>query len=52
MSNRRSISPDRLEELLRDDGVGIDVGAVERGHQAFVTDEFFHDLRVEREERP
>jgi hypothetical protein len=27
---------DGLEELLGDDGVGVDVGAVERGHQTLV----------------
>ena len=33
---------DRLEELLWDDGVGVDVGAVHRGHQAFEEGEFLH----------
>ena len=33
---------DGLEELLGDDGVGIDVGAVERRDDAFVYGELFH----------
>jgi hypothetical protein len=35
---------DRLEELLGDDGIGVDVGAVERRHQSFETNELFHLL--------
>ena len=33
---------DGLEKLLGDDGVGVDVFAVEGGHQALVYGEFFH----------
>ncbi len=33
---------DRLQELLGDDGVGIDVLAVHGGHEAFVEGEFLH----------
>jgi hypothetical protein len=37
-------SLDRLKELLGDDGVGIDVGAIEWRNQAVELDELFHYL--------
>src|SRR5262245_56962051 len=33
---------DRLEILLRDDRVGVDIGAIHRHHQSFPAYEFFH----------
>ncbi|EXI71397.1 MAG: hypothetical protein AW07_03625 [Candidatus Accumulibacter sp. SK-11] len=36
-------TPDRLQELLRYDRVGVDVGAVERHHESVEASEFFHD---------
>ncbi|MNT45507.1 hypothetical protein D3C72_1820950 [compost metagenome] len=33
---------DRLQELLRNNRVGVDVGAVQRGDQAFVNRKFIH----------
>src|SRR5258708_8648189 len=35
-------APDGFQELLRDDGVGVDVGAIQRRNQAFHLGEFLH----------
>ena len=34
---------DRLQELLRNDGIGIDIAAIERRHQTIETNKFFHE---------
>src|SRR5207247_4317581 len=39
---------DRLQELLRDDGVGVDVVAVHRRHQSAVDGESFHGSQILR----
>src|SRR5690606_40854176 len=39
---------DRLEKLLRDDLVGVDVGTIQRRHQAFFNSVLLHDLFLAR----
>jgi hypothetical protein len=40
----KTAAADRLQELLGDDGVGVDIVAIHRRDKPFVNDEFFHGV--------